>query len=92
MGMPGMTNEAAAAYAAAGIEVTQDKADNSKMTVAEFRNKINHITHYYDKYDIDSFLQDNSIDLKTKFSTLLGKFVADLIDYSKIDEILKEMK
>ena len=92
MGMPGMTNEAVAAYAATGDEAKQDKADNSKMTVAEFRNKINHITHYYDKYDIDDFLLDNSIDLKLKFSVLFGKFIANLIDYNKIDEVLKEMK
>ena len=43
MGMPGMTNESVAAYAA--TEKNDVKQISNKMTVTEFRNKINHISH-----------------------------------------------
>lgn len=92
MGMPGMTNEAVAAYAATENKNNAEKTASSKMTVAEFRNKINHIIHYYDNYDIDDFLTDNSIEMKMKFSILFGKMIADIVDYEKISEIIKEIK
>ena len=90
MGMPGMTNESVAAYAA--TEKNDVKQISNKMTVTEFRNKINHISHYYDTYDVDDFLTDDTIDLKQKFEVLLGTFVANIINYDKIKDIIKEMK
>ena len=92
MGMPGMTNEAVAAYAATENKNNVEKTASSNMTVAEFRNKINNITHYYDNYDVDDFVADQTIDMKMKFNALFGKFIANIIDYEKINAIIKEMK
>lgn len=81
MGMPGMTNEAATAYAVAGTKVREQQAETSspKMTVAEFRNKTNHITHYYDSYLFDSFIKDQSIVAKDKLAVVFGQFVVDAL-------------
>ena len=88
MGMPGMTNDAVAAYAATASDKVNDKA--SRMTVAEFRNRINPTTHYYDNYDVDNFLLDSTIGLKEKIEVLLGKMVEGLIDTSKLENIIKK--
>ena len=61
------------------------------MSVAEFRNKINPMTKYYDNYDCDSFLMDDTIDLKTKIEVLFGKMIANIIDYSKVGDIYDAM-
>ena len=92
MGMPGMTNDEAAAYAAAEPKTNVKLEKNIKMTVAEFRNMVNPRTHYYDNYDCDGFLLDNTIDLKTKLEVLFGKFVVDTIGYDKLTGVLKEMR
>lgn len=62
------------------------------MTVAEFRNKINPITRYYDNYDCYSFLMDDSISLETKIEVLFGKKIAKLIDYSNIGNIRESIE
>lgn len=79
-----MTNKAVSAYAVVAFD------EVNRMTVAEFRNKINPTTHYYDNYDVDNFLLDDTISLKKKIEVLLGKMVAGLIDMSKLENIIKK--
>jgi len=76
MGMPGMTDAAAAAYAAAKAP---EKAKGSGETVAEFRNKVNPVTGYYDRWDAEGFLKDQSIPLETKIEALFGTLVAKVV-------------
>ena len=88
MGMPGMNTADFSNYAKSTTE--NKKEDN--VTVAEFRNKINPTTHYYDNYNFDSFLNDNSISFNEKLEVILGKLAAKLVDNSKLEKIIKEAK
>ena len=71
-----MTDAAAAAYAVVKVP---DKAKSRGETVAEFRNKINPITGYYDQWDIDEFFMDKSISLETKIEVLFGRFIGKVV-------------
>lgn len=84
MGMGGMTNEAAAAYAAADVKPEK----RSAMTVAEFRNAVNPITGYYDWMNVDAFWADTSLSLKEKISVIFGNLVGNCIDEKKANELL----
>jgi len=88
--MPGMTAASAVAYAAPANE--EKTSAKHIVTVAEFRNGFNPITKYYDKWDINDFLQSGSIPLRTKIEVMLGKYVASFVDDKKLDEIASEMK
>ena len=79
MGMGGMTTDAYAAYASPTTkknETSNTIKSSSSMTVAEYRNAINHISKYYDNWSIKSFIEDISIPAKTKIEVLCGKLVA----------------
>ena len=82
MGMSGMTTDAYASYASATnekkVEVANDVKPSHDMTVAEFRNAMNPMTKYYDKWSIRSFLDDESISAKTKIEVLCGKLIAEV--------------
>lgn len=71
-----MTDTAAVAYAAAKVP---EKVKGRGETVAEFRNKINPVTGYYDQWDADGFFADESIPLETKIEVLFGKFVGKVV-------------
>ena len=88
-----MNEEAAAAYAAAEIEAKKERLERERrVTVAEFRNRLNPITHYYDQRSYVDFLTDSTIPLGVKFGALFGKVVADAIDMGKLDELLGKEK
>ena len=87
MGMPGMTVEAVKEYANPAQK--KDVEPKNKVTVAEYRNRINHITHYYDNWDFDSFWNDPSISVKQKIGVLLGEMFASVVDEDRAKEILK---
>ena len=88
MGMPGMTNEAVAAYAAADVKEESNKQAVSKMTVAEFRNEINHVTGYYDQWNAHDFFLDKSISHETKLEVLFGKTIANVITTFGVGEVI----
>ena len=88
MGMPGMTNEAVAAYAAADVKEESNKQAVSKMTVAEFRNEINHVTGYYDQWNAHDFFLDKSISHETKLEVLFGKTIANVIAAFGVGEVI----
>ena len=88
MGMRGMTNEAAATYAAAG-----DKKA-SKMTVAEFRNKINPTTHYYDTWTAEDLLSSLELSSLEKINVLIGPWMSKCHGNAGgwISEVLEKIK
>ena len=101
MEMPGMPVEAIATYAnmfkaKMPAEAKKDVKHTKPMTVAEFRNKTNHITHYYDNYTFDSFVSDKSISSKDKFAAIYGNAIVDAIYYDNddvnLDMLTKLMK
>ena len=91
MGLPGMNGEAAAAYAAAEIEAKKERLEREcRVTVAEFRNRLNPITHYYDQRGYVDFFTDETIPLKEKLGALFGKAVSDAIDMDKLGELAEK--
>lgn len=83
-----MTNEAVAAYAAIDVKEESNKQTVSKITVAEFRNKINHVTGYYDKWNACDFFLDKSISHETKLEVLFGKTIANVITTFGVGEVI----
>lgn len=92
MGMPGMTTEAVAAYAATANEkqdVAAKKPANT-ITVAEFRNFVNPTTKYYDNYLLNDFINDDSISTEKKIEVMFGKGIVD--SFYGIDMLVNMMK
>lgn len=95
MGMGGMTTDAYAAYASSTTkknETSNTVKSSSSMTVAEYRNAINHMSKYYDNWSIKSFIEDDNIHAKTKIEALFGKLVADITDENTWKNVLNMRK
>ena len=90
MGMPGMNVADAAKYAAEVPKNDKTAAtSDSKMTVAEFRNYVNPVIHYYDTWDVKDFFSDTSIPWKTKMLAILGKIPSEVISEDAIKQIIE---
>lgn len=90
-----MTNVDAAAYAASKQEVkpAEPAAKPVKgLTVAEYRNKFNPITKYYDNWDALDFLCSTEVPAKTKIEVMLGKRIASFVDEDTLEEINAKLK
>ena len=90
MGMPGMNAADVINYAAEAAKNDKTVAVNShQLTVAEFRNWVNPVTHYYDNYDVKSFFSDASIPWKTKMLAILGKIASEVISEDASKKIIE---
>lgn len=89
MGMPGMNAADAAKYAVEAPKSSKPTASSSQLTVAEFRNWVNPVTHYYDNYEVKSFFNDTSISWKDKMLAVLGKIASEVISEDAAKKIME---
>ena len=90
MGMPGMNAADVAKYVAEAPKNDKIAAtSDSKMTVAEFRNYVNPVIHYYDTWDVKDFFSDTSISWKTKMLAILGKITSEAISEDTVKNIME---
>ncbi len=94
MGMMGMTTEAAAAYAAAGNTSKGCAAEKParQLTVAEARNSLNYVSHYYDNWSFDDFWANSGLPAKQKLAVLFGEQCASLVDDTSFTDLLNNIK
>lgn len=78
-----------AANSSTGTNAPVDtKPDFSRMTVAELRNRLNHISKYYDSYNAKAFLEDPTISDVEKVIILCGSMITD----KTLDDLISNIK
>lgn len=89
MGMPGMNAADAVKYAAEVPKSNKPAESCHPLTVAEFRNSVNPVIHYYDTWDVKDFFGDTSIPWKTKMLAILGKIPSEVISEDAVKSIIE---